>query len=268
MSTEIKEPVKFVSSLPTEPTEPEGIDPRSTLIYSGPKQGKSTLVALLAELNESYLIIDTEEGQYYQRSVRLQVENYVEYFKLLRQIRNEGRPYKYIAIDTITGFDDPLFVGALGLDKYLKTIVGRDSGCTDIMGLEWGLGYYYQREAFKHLLKAACQSIPPKGGVIFTAHIKDKILGSTKSGMEVSSKDINLPGQLKEIACAKVDAIGLFQRKIHAGKSQGIITFETRDQNVCGLRCSHLADNASFILTQEQEDGTVTANWDKIFIDK
>ena len=256
---------KFV--LPTKPTKPDGVDPKSTIIYASPKQGKSTLLALLAQLEKPYLIIDTEDGQRYQESVRVKVSNYLEYFALLRQIREEGRPYKYLAVDTITAFDNPEFIGALALQKYLATPAGKDSGVTDVMGLDWGLGYYFQREAFKLLLKAAYRSIPDDGRLILTAHVKDKVLSTVKEGQEVSSKDVNLPGQLKEIACSKVDAIGLFQRKMHAGKSQGIITFQTSDQNVCGLRCEHLANVASFVLTEEQEDGSIQAFWNKIFID-
>jgi hypothetical protein len=253
--------------LPTKATLPQGINPRTLLLYASPKQGKSSLLAGLEQFGEPYLIIDTEKGQHFLESVRLEVKDYVEYFQLLKQIRDEGKPYKYLAIDTITGLDNPRFVGALALQKYRETPAGKaDPETKDVLGLEWGLGYHFQREAFKSLLKSAFASIPEDGALVMTAHVKDKILATVDKKGETSAKDINLPGKLREIACSNVDAVGLFQRRTYEGKQQGVVTFQTSDQNVCGLRCKHLSEEDNFLITELQEDGSITTFWDKIFI--
>lgn len=63
--------------------------------------------------------------------------------------------------------------------------------------------------------------------------------------------------------CKDADAIGI----IYRGKgNKNIISFKSGEDNVVlGARAPHLS-NAEFVFSEQAEDGTLTVNWDKIFI--
>lgn len=83
-----------------------------------------------------------------------------------------------------------------------------------------------------------------------------------KNGVEVNSIELDLTGKIKRIHSSKADAIGYLYRK---GK-QNILSFKTTDDIACGARCAHLRDQ-EFVVSELKEDGTISVDWSKIYID-
>jgi hypothetical protein len=237
-------------TLPTEKSTGALKSPRKVVIYSAPKVGKTTLISAL----DNCLLVDLEDGSDFVDAMKIKVSQYQELNELCEQIIAAGKPYKYIALDTSTGLEQ--MVLPLALKMYQLTPMGATYKGS-VLALPNGAGYLYLREAFEMMLNkvaAACDRL------ILLAHIKDKMIG--KEGKELSAKDIDLTGKLKQIVCAGSDAIGYLYRE----DNKNIITFQTTDEIVCGARPLHLR-NKAFTLSEQDEKGNTRVYWDKIYID-
>jgi hypothetical protein len=237
--------------LPTKAVPAKMSSPRRLIIYSPPKIGKTTLVSKL----EDCLIIDTENGTEEIEALKVGVKDIYEYFEVLDKVVELGKPYRYIAIDTITSLEDMCL--ELALQMYKSTPVGKNFTGTNILHLPNGGGYLYLREAFKLAINKAqdaCERL------ILLGHLKESIVN--KSGKEVSSKDLDLTGKIKVQTCANASAIGYLYRN-----EEGVhISFNnTKGDQVVGARPVHLRNKD--ILISKEIDGYVEAYWDQIFID-
>ena len=118
---------------------------------------------------------------------------------------DEGKPYKYIAIDTITQLE--VWCEDEAKKMYQATPMGKnfdqDNKGLSVLTLPQGAGYLYLRKAFMKWF-FVCPKLADH--VIFVGHLKDKYL--TKNGKEVKANDLSLSGKLREITCANADAIG------------------------------------------------------------
>ena len=161
---------------------------------------------------------------------------------------SEGKPYKYIAIDTITQLE--VWCEEEAKQLYRATPMGKnfdkDNKGLSVLSLPNGAGYLYLRRAFMKWFNRLSQLAPH---VIFVGHLKDKYL--TKNGKEVKANDLSLSGKLREIACANSDAIGY----VYRGDKTTKISFDSTNDDTAGSRCEHLRG-----LDAELE-------WTKIFID-
>lgn len=83
--------------LPTTKVAVTNLNPKRTIIYSQPKVGKTTLLSQLPNC----LIIDLEDGSNYVEALKVKVNNVKELYELGEKIKEAGKPYKYVAIDTI-----------------------------------------------------------------------------------------------------------------------------------------------------------------------
>ncbi|MGL5753418.1 MAG: AAA family ATPase, partial [Paraclostridium sp.] len=84
--------------LPTTIIKPNSQNPNKLIIFSPPKHGKTTLVSAL----DNCLLIDLENGSDYVSALKVKVNSLTELQELGTEIMKAGRPYKYVAIDTIT----------------------------------------------------------------------------------------------------------------------------------------------------------------------
>lgn len=237
--------------LPTQTRKAITKSPQKLVIYSAPKVGKTSLMSGL----ENSLLIDIENGSdSVDNLMVLKASTYQELYAIVEEIKKQGKPYKYIALDTGTALET--LVVPLALKLYQKTPMGK-SYTDNILNLPNGAGYLYIREAYMMMIDmvaGVCERM------ILFGHIKDKII--EKGGKEVSAKDIDLTGKLKTIVCANADAIGFMYRE----GNKNIITFQTTDEVTCGARSPHLR-NAKFPLSELKEDGTIETSWNKIYID-
>ena len=102
-------------ALPTQRIKAEQLNPKRLVIYSKPKTGKTSLMAEL----DNNLILDFESGSGYVDALKLDVKSLADLRAIGSQIIEEGRPYKYITVDTVTALEDT--VKDLALKMYKET---------------------------------------------------------------------------------------------------------------------------------------------------
>lgn len=266
-----------MSILPKNIIESTTGNPKRLVFYSAIKSGKTSALAMLPDT----LILDFEDGSDYVSALKMKVigiltpkeedeitkatrieENKFYLQEIVAALKEEGKPYRRIAVDTTTGLEDMLMpVSAAlyratpmgskwGLDKDGKPLAG-----ANVLTLPNGAGELYHRSAFEkiiQMLEEVCDEL------ILSGHLKEKI--TDVSGKEVTSKDIDLRGKLKNIACAKADAVAYLYRK----GNQVLLNFNTSEEVTCGARPEHLK-NKEIVLT-EMIDDKLVAYWDKVYI--
>ena len=233
--------------------------PKNLVIFSKPKVGKTTL---LSQLKDS-LLIDLEDGSDYVAAVKIKITTIQDLFNLETAILSAGKPYKYIAIDTISALEELCLPYAEHM--YSKTPMGANwflagggkSKYGSILNMPNGSGYPWQRAAFEEVIKRFKLLCPH---LILLGHVKDTML--EKNGSTFEALDLNLTGKLKIFTTSKADAIGYLVRK----GNKNILSFKTQDDILCGARPENLR-NKEIVISEIAEDGTVTTHWDQIFID-
>lgn len=253
--------------LPTQKREPVASSPKTMLIYSVPKAGKTTI---LSQLPDSLLIELEPNGADYVSGVIYDINtgDVVQNLQTLRALGDKlkaERPYKRIIIDTLTKIDE--WSEIAGTYRYMNTPQGKkfNAGLSDPSDPDWqsvhdlpeGYGYRHSRSWFTDLYDDVLSWADE---IIFICHVKDKFIAS-KTGEAVQSIDINLTGKLSKIIPSRVDAIGYFYRK----GDEGYISFEGSKDKVCGGRCMHLSGN--ILISKKQEDGIIETYWNKIFLE-
>lgn len=219
--------------LPKSKVAAKSKNPRVLLLYSLPKAGKTTA---LSELDNT-LIIDLEKGTDMLDAVKVNVETLQELHQVGEAIKEQGKPYKRIAIDTISKLEEWCEASATKL--YKTTNQGKNFTGQSVLELANGGGYLYLRLAYKKWLDYL-QTLADE--IILVGHLKDKMLAGVgeKKGTEVASKDIDLTGKLKAITCADADAIGYMYRTPEGALN---VSFSANGEDMtAGSRCHHLRD--------------------------
>ena len=241
-----------MSNLPTQRVAATRANPKRMVIYSKPKAGKTSALALL----DDCLILDFENGSDYVEALKLKVDSLSTLKAIGQEIVKANKPYKYIAVDTVTALEEMCLSYAKTL--YMETAMGKNFAGDSVLKLPNGAGYLYLREAFFKILDYIETLVPEDGSLILLGHLKDKMLET--NGKEVSAVDLDLSGKIKSIVCAKADAIGLLSRRA----DKVTLNFKTSEEVTCGARPDHLK-NQEITLT-EMVDGKLTGNWDKVFL--
>ncbi len=133
---------------------------------------------------------------------------------------------------------------------YKKSVRGKSFKGDSVLELPNGAGYLPHRLMMRKWLDYIDGLAEH---VIFVGHVKDILID--KAGKEVSAKDLDLIGKVKNIVCSDADAVGYMYREIIDGESELMINFQSAEELVCGSRCDHLR-GANFKF-----------DWNKIFID-
>jgi hypothetical protein len=252
--------------LPTAKISAETKSPKNLIIFSKPKVGKTSMIAELPNC----LILDLEGGSDYVDAIKLKATSVEEIKEIAKAIIEAGKPYDYIAVDTITALETMCIKEAERM--YMSTPIGKGwimktpDGKIDtesaklkygtVLNLPNGQGYGYLRDAVVKTIELIKQLAPR---VILLGHVKDSQI-ETK-GTEVSSMDLDLTGKIKRIVSSNSDAIGYLYRK----GNENILTFKTKDDVACGARPVHLR-NQEIVLSSLNDD-SFTTNWNKIYID-
>ena len=218
--------------------------PKNMVIYGPPKIGKTTMLSKL----DNCLIIDLEDGSDMVDALKVKVNNLDMLAIIGKEIIKEQKPYKYVAIDTISKLEE--WCEVEGKRIYMKTPMGKNfeqkNPGASVLSLPNGAGYLYLRIAFKQWIDRLNLLADH---VILVGHLKDKML--EKKGKEVAVKDLDLTGKIKQITCANADAIGYIFRE----DEKTMISFNSLDDVTAGSRCDHLKGQ------------TMPFEWNKIFID-
>lgn len=204
---------------PGEVIKAKGINPRLLLLYGPPKVGKTQIISMI---KDSYLLIDIEDGVEFFNGTYVQASNLEELNEIGEQILAADKPYKYIIIDTVTELAAWCEDYATGM--YRNSTIGKNFTGDSVVGeLPKGAGYYWLRKAFQ-IWFDYIKTLSDR--VILLGHVKDaslttqvldglgnKVTVENIGRDEVSSSDVDLTGKLKQIVCAKVDAIGYLYQK-------------------------------------------------------
>ena len=259
--------------LPTTKRGVKSVNPHTLLIYSAPKVGKTTILGGL----ENTLIIELEpHGADYIEGMIVEVNKPSEFNAILDSIAKAnaekgGYIYQRIAIDTISKLDE--WSEITGTYRYMNKpqgiafnrvksikngeIIPHTSPLFEsVHEIPNGFGYKHSREEMTNWYDRLAMLAPE---IILVAHIKDKLVES-KTGDTVETRDINLTGKVKSIFSSRVDGIGYLHRK----DNKGILSFNPKDNLVCGGRCKHLTGDIE--ISEKLEDGTIKTYWDRIYL--
>ena len=235
--------------LPTVKEKATRVNPKRLLVYSKPKTGKTTAFAGL----DDNLLIDLENGADYVEAMKLKVNSLKELYDAGKAIKEAGKPYKYITIDTVTALEEMIM--PLAVKLYKNTSMGKSYDGDNVLSLPNGAGYLYIRQAFFQVLDFIDTLAPH---IILSGHIKDKQVDD--KGEMVMSANIDLTGKIKSLICANSDAIGYMYRK----DNKTILSFKTNEEVTCGARPDHLRNEE--IVISEMIDGVLKTTWDKIYV--
>lgn len=261
--------------LPTSPRKAERKVPRHIIISGKPKSGKTTAVSKL----KNCLIIDLENGTEFVDGIIMappEGVGPVSTFKWLRElakkIKDAGKPYDYVVIDTLSQID--MLSEWEGTWVYMNTIIGKsfnrqvdDSGkliydansksimlkpddinYQSVITLPQGSGYYYSRNAVLDMFEL----LKDLGKIctIFICHITDKMIAE-KNGEQVMIKDLALTGKLQGILPRLVDSICTLWNE----DGQIMISFKGNEDKIGGMRGLDHLQNYSGPL-----------DWDQVFL--
>jgi hypothetical protein len=227
----------------------QSINPKRLVVYSKPKTGKTTAFSLL----DNNLILDLEKGTGWVESMSIEINDLATLRAVGEKIKAEGKPYKFITVDTVTVLED--LIRPLALELYKKTAMGANFKGDNVLTLPQGAGYLYMREAFFQVLDYVDTLAEH---VILSGHLKEKAIDD--KGQMVMPANIDLTGKIKSLVCSKADAIAYMYRKDNAT----ILSFKSNDEITCGARPEHLRDQ-EITIVEKLEDGTFVSHWDRIY---
>jgi len=233
------------------------------VLYGLPKSGKTTAISKL----KNCLIVDVEDGAAFTEGMIVAppkggpVSKFKWLKELAAEIRKQGHPYDYVAIDTLSQLDtDAEWVGTW---NYMNSVQGKkfnrekdevtplkpsDPNYESVLSLANGYGYRYTREAILDIF----DELKDLGKIctIFVCHVADKMVAKKGSTDEVMIKDLALVGKTRDIIPRVTDAIG------NVWNEDGVlkVSFVGDSQKVGGIRAKHLLGY------------TGTLEWDSIFI--
>lgn len=207
------------------------VDPKLMLLYGPPKVGKTTILSSLPNC----LILDVEDGSDYVSALKVKIKSLAELKEVCASIVREGCPYEVVALDTISRAEE--WCEARGRELYKASVIGKNFTGQSVLELPDGAGYFWFRKAFDEVMEAI---LPTAKKIILVGHLREKFIGgkTAKVDTQVSTKDLDLTGKVKQIACSRSDAIGYVHRD--PATSRLFVSFESAEGINCGSRCDHL----------------------------
>lgn len=200
--------------------------PRILTLYGPPKIGKTTIVSVLPNA----LLLDLEDGSDFVTAMKLKLTNPLQVKPFVDEVIKANRPYKYLIIDTIDKLEEWAEIEATR--EYKASIKGKTFGGSSVLELPQGGGYFYLRESFRKLFNLLYTAAPR---LIYIGHVRDKVIN--EGAKDVTTKDLDLTGKIRNIVCSLSDAIGHVYRDSKGGLQ---CSFVTTDSVQCGSRCEHL----------------------------
>lgn len=151
--------------LPTKRAAVERVNPKRLVLYSKPKAGKTTAIAAL----DDCVILDFEDGANFVEAMRIKIDNLSTLRKVGAKIIEAGKPYKRLAVDTVTALED--MCRDLALKMYKDTPIGKNYEGANVLMLPNGAGYLYLRMAVESVLNYIDTLADD---IILLGHLKDK----------------------------------------------------------------------------------------------
>ena len=267
--------------LPDEVTKSTGDNPRDLVVISQPKLGKSCIFgdfsvkhnALVLNLEKGgYEYIDARKIDIHPDEMTTDVEAFYNYIKIRNMLLEQKGKYDVLFIDGLSDLDRMSELG--GTLAYMNSIIGKkfnlkdktnpskgkwnpgDPGFKSVLTLADGAGYKHTRDWFLDQIGYFREISPYR---VYAAHVADKYI-KDKTRDEVIGQELFLTGKLKNIFASKVTALG----KLIAEGDDRLINFEVlNDSIIAGSRAPFL--KGKILISQKNEDDTITTHWDNIF---
>lgn len=196
-----------------------------------------------------------ENGSTYVDALKIKINSLKELKETVKAIKEAGKPYKYITIDTITAVEEMAKPLAITLYQNSPMFSPKYADVKDVTQLPNGSGWSFLRQGVEMLVDLVASATD---NLIICGHVKDTALSE---GVDGSVKDLDLGGKLKRILSAKSDAIGF----VHRDEDSNLcIQFGTNGEVLTGARPAHLA-NKDIVVAERNEDGTFTPHWERIY---
>jgi len=246
--------------LPSAPRKAIRDVPSSLGIVGKHKSGKTTSLCDLPNC----LIIEVEDGgaDFVDATVLAvpkdmgPVSKFNWLKKVAKKIKEEGRPYDFVAIDTFTDID--MAAEWCGTFTFMNSVLGKEfnrqkdqdgklivkDGKTvmlppdspdylSVVTLPNGAGWNYVRNASLDMF----EELKDLGKIctIFVFHLADKYIGE-KDTEAVATKEIAVTGKLKDIISRKLDGIGTVWNE----DGELMISFVDKNDKLGGMRGKHL----------------------------
>ena len=198
--------------------------------------------------------MDFEQGTTYVDALKVQINNLKELKECIKAIKEAGKPYKYITIDTITAVEE--MAKPLALQMWQNSpLYTTKYEVKDITQVAQGAGYSFWRQAIEAIIDLIASAAD---NIILCGHVKDAALAENVTG---SIKQLDLTGKVSRILSARSDAIGF----VHRDENSNLcINFGQSGEILTGARPKHLA-NKDIIVAEHQEDGTFVSHWERIY---
>lgn len=235
-------------TLPVSPTPAITTSPNCLVLYGAPKIGKTSIVSALPR----HLLLDLEQGSSYVTATKLVVDNIFAIDGIIDELQKDKNRYSYLIVDTLDALESWCEVEATR--QYKDTIQGKNFRGKTVLELPQGGGYLWLRNCFYNYfnrLRLCCDK------TIFISHLRDKLL--TENGKEVSSKDLDLTGKIRNIVCSYCDAVG---RVFVNSEGKLVISFKTAETVTCGARPPHLSGQ-EFVFNKP----ATLADWSQIYLE-
>ena len=196
-----------------------------------------------------------EDGSDYVDALKYKIHSLKELKEVCKAIKDAGKPYKFITIDTVTAIEEMAKPVAIALYQQCPQYSDKYADVKDPALLPNGVGWNLWRTAVESIINlvASCTN-----NLIICGHVKDSKLDENASG---SLRTLDVMGKLSRILSAKSDAIGW----VHRDEDSNLcIKFGQDGEVLTGARPQHLA-NKDIIVAERNEDGTFTSHWDRVF---
>lgn len=229
----------------TEPLPPTRTTPNLLVLYSQPKIGKTTALSQLP--GNMILEVDNNgTGADFLTCMRHPIKKYEDLMEYCDAVIAASKPYKYGSLDSLSEFIDLCEIHATAV--YRRSNAGRSftgRSVLELTGPDFNPGYRWLRLSFKEAINKLLLAFPT---VILVGHIRDKFINiedekAKNPDTKVSTKELDLPGQIRAMVTTKADSVGyMFRKKFGDPKKpeELWISFETNDTQTAGNRCSHL----------------------------
>lgn len=246
----------FDIELPTEPSEAELTEPTTMILFGPPKVGKTTAVM---QLPGCFDISLEKKGTKFVKGLKIQIPEGLNPFESIswvkavsKKIKEQGRPYDFVAIDTFTIIDE--WCEWTGTERYMRSTQGKEwnrwnkidhpkkadlwnkripFGHEDYESIHnqgKGYGYKWSRAEVVDMYNELEDL--GKRCTIFICHTVETQTKKINSEEEITAKGISLTGLVKEIIARKVDAIGYVYRE----DEQLMVSFKGNEEKVGGMR--------------------------------
>lgn len=225
--------------------------PKLMILFGTYKQGKSTACSMIPDT----LIIDLNREYDYMSGWIIETSTIKQLGEIRKAVEEMtvDKP-KRVVIDNTTWLTKLAL--PLAESIYRETDDGKRWRGGDIMGLPYGGGYMWLKNAYERIIDAWMKTVET---LIIVSHAK-RDLG--KENIE-DTWTVDVPGNmLKMWLTANADAVGFIER--NPEKNTCTIDFRGRKNVLCGTREPHLR-NKIITITEMTNDGNIISHWDEVF---